>query len=106
LAHGPRPSRMSSRKLLCVAAATAFLAGCTADKPDKEPTPPSPFPASAMRLVAFNSCAELTDDLRAAAKASVGPWGFPGSAMAIEDAAVMANGARSAATAEKAAAPA
>jgi uncharacterized secreted protein with C-terminal beta-propeller domain len=77
---------MSSRKLLCVAAATAFLAGCTADKPDKKPTPPSPFPASAMRLVAFDSCDELTDNLRAAAKASVGPWGFPGSGMVVAEA--------------------
>jgi hypothetical protein len=74
---------MSPLKLLCVAAVTA-LAGCTADQTDDRPTPPKPLPASAMRLVAFDTCDQLTKDLRAAAKAAVGPWGFPGTGMAID----------------------
>ncbi len=52
------------------------LAGCTADadpKPD-----PTRVSTSALRLVAFDSCERLTDELRAAAKEAVGPWGFPG----------------------------
>jgi uncharacterized secreted protein with C-terminal beta-propeller domain len=85
---------MSPRKLVCVAAATALLAGCTANKTDDRPTPPKPFPASAIRLVAFDSCDQLTRDLRAAAKAAVGPWGFPGSGMAIDDVGAMESGAR------------
>lgn len=52
------------------------LAGCTADpEPKPEPTRTG---TSAFRLVAFDSCERLTDDLRAAAKEAVGPWGFPG----------------------------
>jgi uncharacterized secreted protein with C-terminal beta-propeller domain len=60
-----------------------------------------------MRLVAFDSCAQLRDDLRAAAAASVGPYGFPGSGGIGLDA-VAVGGARTAmdsagVTAEKAA---
>ncbi len=52
------------------------LTGCTAG-PDPKPEP-TRLSSSALRLVAFDSCAQLTDDLRAAAKEAVGPWGFPG----------------------------
>ena len=39
-----------------------------------------------MRLVAFDSCAQLFADLRRAAKASVGPYGLPGTGFAYEQA--------------------
>ena len=61
------------------------LAGCTADT---DPTPkPEPTRAgtAAFRLVAFDSCERLTDDLRTAAKEAVGPWGFPGDGGAHRD---------------------
>jgi uncharacterized secreted protein with C-terminal beta-propeller domain len=78
---------MSARSLLRVTAvlSAAALAGCTADAPPRPPTV-----APALRLVAFDSCTQLRDDLRAAAAASVGPYGFPGDggvaldAMAVE----------------------
>jgi uncharacterized secreted protein with C-terminal beta-propeller domain len=46
-----------------------------------------------MRLVAFDSCAQLRSALRAAAAASVGPYGFPGIGGGPESA-VFADGAR------------
>ncbi len=52
------------------------LAGCTSTadpKPD-----PTRVSTNAFRLVAFDSCERLTEDLRTAAKKAVGPWGFPG----------------------------
>ena len=55
-------------------AVTAALAGCTADRPQPAPSP-APNP---VRLVAFDSCRQLRDDLRAALADSVGPYGFPG----------------------------
>jgi uncharacterized secreted protein with C-terminal beta-propeller domain len=66
---------MSPRSVLCITLAfTAALAGCTSDR-----KPPSvPQGNDGMRLVAFDSCAQLRKDLRAAAAASVGPYGFPG----------------------------
>jgi hypothetical protein len=69
---------MSRRLLLCVTlAATITVAGCTADTPPPPPVPPT-FDVSALRLVAFDSCEQLTKDLREAAKEAVGPWGLPG----------------------------
>lgn len=69
---------MSRRLLLCVTlAATITVAGCTADKQPPPPVPPT-FDASALRLVAFDSCEQLSKDLREAAKQAVGPWGLPG----------------------------
>ena len=56
-----------------------------------------------MRLVAFDSCAQLRDDLRAAAAASVGPYGFPGGGGFGE---VIAGGARTAMDSAGAAVPA
>ena len=47
-----------------------------------------------MRLVAFDSCAQLRKDLRAAAAASVGPYGFPGMGGGPE--AMIAGGSRAA----------
>jgi uncharacterized secreted protein with C-terminal beta-propeller domain len=62
---------MSRRRLSILV--VALLAGCTAS-PTVKPSPPS----KVMRLVAFDSCDQLTKDLRAAAKTSVGPYGFSG----------------------------
>jgi uncharacterized secreted protein with C-terminal beta-propeller domain len=70
---------MSRRLLLCaVLAATIPVAGCTSP-PAPQPLPDSPRPAPHLRLVAFDSCQELITDLRRAARANVGPYGFPGS---------------------------
>jgi uncharacterized secreted protein with C-terminal beta-propeller domain len=94
---------MSSRSVLCVtlAISAAALGGCTAD-PKPAPTPP-PHPR-VMRLAAFDSCRQLRDDLRKAAAASIGPYGFPGTGPFAEPA-VIAGGARTAldSAAEKAA---
>ena len=84
---------MSRRLLFCaVLALTVPLAGCTADSP----APPPPLPTSsgggAMRLVAFDSCRQLAEDLRKAAKASVGPYGLPGSELVYPE--VLRDGAR------------
>ncbi|GAB1643936.1 beta-propeller domain-containing protein [Krasilnikovia sp. MM14-A1259] len=72
------PAPRWTRLLLCGAlAATAPLTGCTA-----QPTPPRPTgtaAAGSLRLVAFDSCDQLLNDLRTHAKKAVGPWGFPGS---------------------------
>ena len=99
---------MSRRYLLCAALAVAIpLAGCTSD-PEPEPLPPPAPPApGSMRLVAFDSCERLAGDLKQAAKASVGPYGFPGSG--FPEAAAANGGARtmadSAVPADAAAAP-
>ena len=83
---------MSARSLLCLSAvlSAAALAGCTADAPPRLSVAPA-----ALRLVAFDSCTQLRDDLRAAAAASVGPYGFPGNGGIGLDA-VAAGGARTA----------
>ncbi|AGZ46778.1 beta-propeller domain-containing protein [Actinoplanes friuliensis] len=102
---------MSRRLLFCaVLALTIPLAGCTS-APEPEPVAPPPATpiagaATAMRLVAFDSCEQLITDLRRAAKANVGPWGFGGDAMPE----VLRGGARTmadsaAAGAEKSVAP-
>jgi uncharacterized secreted protein with C-terminal beta-propeller domain len=58
-----------------------------------------------MRLVAFDSCAQLLTDLRRAAKASVGPYGLPGSE-SMQPAAIGGGGRTMAGSArEQAAAP-
>ncbi|MER5700432.1 beta-propeller domain-containing protein [Micromonospora sp. NPDC002296] len=54
-------------------AALTLLAGSAAALPRHEPEPPPPGP---LRLVSFDTCAEALTRLRAAASASVGPWGF------------------------------
>ncbi len=55
--------------------AALTLAGCTARPPAPPPRDPG-VPAGALRLVAFDSCDEALRQLRAATKASVGPWGL------------------------------
>ena len=96
---------MSRRSLLCAALAVAIpLAGCTSD-PGPQPLPPPAPPApGTMRLVAFDSCEQLAADLTQAAKASVGPYGFPGGVGMPE--VLTANGARTMADAAPAAAAA
>ena len=87
---------MSRRTLLGLAlVATLPLAGCTSS-PTPKPSDP-PRVTGALRLVAFDSCEQLRDDLRAAAKASVGPWGFGGGAIAAASGVPMPEGARAAA---------
>ncbi|MFI7435225.1 beta-propeller domain-containing protein [Micromonospora haikouensis] len=53
-------------------AALTLLAGSAAAWPAPEPAPPTAAP----RLVSFDTCADALARLRAAASASVGPWGF------------------------------
>jgi hypothetical protein len=53
----------------------AVIAGCTTATPERDRSAP---PTTAIRLVAFDSCAEALADLRAAARKSVDPWGLPG----------------------------
>ncbi|MFC6019034.1 beta-propeller domain-containing protein [Plantactinospora solaniradicis] len=53
-----------------------LLAGCT-DDPEPTPPPADPgVPAGGFRLVAFDSCTDALAQLRSAAKAYVGPYGF------------------------------
>lgn len=70
---------MPRRHLLCAAALAVALplAGCTSSADDPAPLPPPPSGAG-FRLVAYDSCEQLEKDLRQSAKASVGPYGFPG----------------------------
>ncbi|GAB1688466.1 beta-propeller domain-containing protein [Krasilnikovia sp. M28-CT-15] len=67
--------------MLCGAlAATLPLSGCTS-----RPAPPRPIStisAGALRLVAFDSCQQLLDDLRSHTRKAVGPWGLPGAGVA------------------------
>jgi uncharacterized secreted protein with C-terminal beta-propeller domain len=95
---------MSRRLLLCATlAVTLPLAGCTS-KPKSDPVPPRQPPGSStMRLVAFDSCEQLIADLRRAASANVGPYGFPGSGPWPE--AMMADGRRTMADSGKVAIP-
>jgi hypothetical protein len=62
----------------------AGLAACTSDKI----VDPEPWPAGEFRLVSFDSCEEAADELRAAASAYVGPWGFGSGMVAMEDGAL------------------
>ncbi|SCL60849.1 Secreted protein containing C-terminal beta-propeller domain [Micromonospora citrea] len=54
-------------------AALTLLGGSAVPSPGDPPPGHRPFTP---RLVAFDSCAEALNGLRAAARASVGPWGF------------------------------
>ena len=72
------------------------LSGCT--KSSITPRPRAP-----LTLVAYDSCAQLLKELRAAATTSIGPYGLPGNQVA--PLAVAADGAQSAIS-EKAAVPA
>ena len=96
---------MSRRRLLLCAtlAATLPVAGCTADTPTPPPDPTRTFSASDLRLVAYDSCDDLTKELRAAAKQAVGPWGLGDNVQYFAEG-DMAGGARSMADSAPAAA--
>ncbi|MBB5113899.1 beta-propeller domain-containing protein [Micromonospora echinospora] len=57
-------------------AAALALGGCTASPPADQPPTGRPVPAGGLRLVAFDSCDEALRQIRAAARAAVGPWGL------------------------------
>ncbi|MGC4806517.1 beta-propeller domain-containing protein [Micromonospora sp. DT233] len=65
-----------TRGKLTVAAGTliglTLLAGSVAARPDREPDQP----VDPLRLVSFDTCADALTRLRAAASATVGPWGL------------------------------
>ncbi|MGW1058638.1 beta-propeller domain-containing protein [Micromonospora rubida] len=56
--------------------ALTLLAGSAAVLPRHEPEPSAEPPSGPLRLVSFDTCAEALTRLRAAASASVGPWGL------------------------------
>ncbi|XTZ13241.1 beta-propeller domain-containing protein [Micromonospora echinospora] len=70
----------------------ALVAGCTAGTPKPDRTE---RPTVALRLVAFDSCADALTDLRAAARKSVGPWGLTGAPQPQTAAGAERGGARS-----------
>ncbi|WP_187413608.1 beta-propeller domain-containing protein [Micromonospora sp. MP36] len=53
----------------------SLVAGCTAE-PASAPPRDRGVPAGEFRLVAYRSCTEALQQLKTAAKAYVGPWGF------------------------------
>lgn len=72
---------MTRRHLIVLSAGLALLAGCTsAGGGATTTTPPplggGPLDAARLQLVAFDSCEDTLDELKAAAKTVVGPWGF------------------------------
>ncbi|WP_231394695.1 beta-propeller domain-containing protein [Micromonospora sp. CNB394] len=70
-------TRHASRTYRWMMAATLVLAGCTAAPPRADPSPTGRVvPTGGLRLVAFDNCDEALRQLRTAAKAAVGPWGF------------------------------
>jgi hypothetical protein len=58
---------------VAVGAGLLVTAGCTGRV---SPADPEPWPAGEFRLVSFDSCEQVEDELRAAASEHVGPWGF------------------------------
>jgi uncharacterized secreted protein with C-terminal beta-propeller domain len=56
---------------VAVGAGLLVTAGCTSRAED-----PEPWPAGELRLVSFDSCEQVEEELRAAASEHVGPWGF------------------------------
>ncbi|WP_416901871.1 beta-propeller domain-containing protein [Micromonospora echinospora] len=69
----------------------ALVAGCTAGTPEPDRTE---RPTVALRLVAFDSCADALTDLRAAARKAVGPWGLTGAPQPQTAAGAEGSGAR------------
>ncbi|MGI5246426.1 beta-propeller domain-containing protein [Dactylosporangium sp. CA-139066] len=58
-----------------------LLAGCTAERAPSGPSTSAgdaPAPAPALRLVAYDSCADLLTSLRKATREAVTPWGLGG----------------------------
>ncbi|MFI6227036.1 beta-propeller domain-containing protein [Micromonospora echinospora] len=73
--------------------ALGLIAGCTTATPEPDRT--ADPPTTAIRLVAFDSCADALADLRAAARKSVGPWGLPDALQRLTAAGAERGGARS-----------
>jgi len=70
--------------------AIVLLSSCTGS--GRPPASKDPgVPLGAVQLVAFDTCAALLDGVRSAAKAAVGPYGFGGGMMALDN---RAGGAR------------
>jgi len=69
---------MARRSWLYTALAVLPLAACTTSPAAPTPVPSSALPRPALRLVAFESCAELGRVLRNAAQQHVTPWGVAG----------------------------
>ncbi|TCB92735.1 hypothetical protein E0H26_24145 [Micromonospora zingiberis] len=83
--------------------ALALLAGSTAASAPERPTGPVMVPAAG--LISFDSCADALTELRAAARESVGPYGFEGATLFGDRAAVAATGAEARSQAGGSAAP-
>jgi hypothetical protein len=73
---------------LVVGLGLGTVSGCTSSTPS--PGGDTKVPLGSYQLVAFDTCDEALQGLRAAAKVAVGPYGFGG--MAIEGAAAMSGG--------------
>ncbi|BCL14805.1 beta-propeller domain-containing protein [Micromonospora sagamiensis] len=82
------------RRGIVALTALTLVTGCTAGTSQRDRTDRTDRTAVAMRLVAFDSCADALTDLRAAARSAVGPWGLPGGPVPLSVAAE-AGGARS-----------
>lgn len=70
---------MTRRHLIALSAGLALLAGCTSSEGGTTTPPPlggGPPNVARLQLVAFDSCEDTLDELKAAAKTVVGPWGF------------------------------
>jgi uncharacterized secreted protein with C-terminal beta-propeller domain len=83
-----------NRAAVALGAVLLCLSGCTAGKTAAGPSSAagaSPEPAPALRLVAYDSCADLAAGLRRATQEAVTPWGFGGGY--IVDDRALANGA-------------
>ncbi|MEV6691362.1 beta-propeller domain-containing protein [Micromonospora sp. NPDC051196] len=82
--------------------ALALLASSTAAPAPGPPTGPVMVPAAG--LISFDSCADALTELRAAARASVGPYGFEGSVL-FGDRAALAAGAEAKGQLDRSATP-
>lgn len=80
------PRSTSTARWLGAALGTGLVlvAGCT-DRPTPAGTFRDPGPSAEFRLVSFDSCDQAAQQLRAAARASVGPWGFGTGGRALAD---------------------
>jgi uncharacterized secreted protein with C-terminal beta-propeller domain len=72
----PRPALV----VLSLAVGLALLSGCTSSRPAPVHHDPA---VPALKLVAFDDCADLLAGLRQAAKESVGPYGLPSGAVPL-----------------------
>ncbi|MGW5666599.1 beta-propeller domain-containing protein [Micromonospora sp. NPDC003776] len=73
--HRPAAAGAPAAMGLALLASLALIAGCMATSAPPPP-PHRAAPAGGIQLVAFDSCAQLLPQLKAAARAYVQPWGF------------------------------